>query len=137
MPTFKTKKVIKYPALLESTNPLLLTQKAVDLVIAQGRSALVVAKSIGEADILIEFLNNNSLEIRNDSIIKYTRSHTNEIASLKGELKPGKVIVATSLASRGTDIKTSKMLNDAGGLAVIVTSLEKERGSDTTLWSYR
>lgn len=53
----------------------------------------------------------------------YTRDDTYEIKSPEKILNSGDILIATNLAGRGTDIKTSNIVETKGGLHVCVTFL--------------
>ncbi|CAI5640746.1 unnamed protein product [Oreochromis niloticus] len=58
-------------------------------------------------------------------VILYCRSDRDRLSNIDKELLPGDVIVATNLASRGTDIKVSREVNNNGGLFVILSFLSE------------
>ncbi|CAF2875089.1 unnamed protein product, partial [Rotaria sp. Silwood2] len=103
--------------------------------ILKQRSVLIIGETIKDVDYITKhFIKCASDEANNDSNNKiydslkapyvYKREHE-EFTFGQGNafLKCGKVIVATNLAGRGTDIKLEKELVEAGGLHVIVTFL--------------
>ena len=103
--------------------------------ILKQRSVLIIGETVKDVDYITKHLiKRASDEVNNDSNNKiydslkvpyvYKREHE-EFTFGQGNafLKCGKVIVATNLAGRGTDIKIEKELVKAGGLHVIVTFL--------------
>ena len=87
-------------------------------IINQNRSVLVICNSINEGKELYEIL----LEIYEpENIMQYFTEDDN--ATIEKILEIKKIIVATNLAGRGTDIKISDELEHNGGLHVIVSFL--------------
>ena len=87
-------------------------------IISRNRSVLIICNSINEGKELYEIL----LEIYEpENIMKYFTEDDN--ATLEKTLEIKKIIVATNLAGRGTDIKISEELESNGGLHVIVSFL--------------
>jgi preprotein translocase subunit SecA len=70
-----------------------------------------------------ELVNRYRLEGRKGRVVAYTRNDNNENMAVENKLHSGDIVVATNLAGRGTDIKTTKEVEDAGGLHVCVTFL--------------
>ncbi len=68
-------------------------------------------------------MNRYRLEGRKGRVVAYTRNDNNENMAVENKLHSGDIVVATNLAGRGTDIKTTKEVEDAGGLHVCVTFL--------------
>ena len=83
----------------------------------QGRPVLVGTTSVEISELL-----KRMLDIRHiDCQVLNAKLHQQEaqVVALAGQ--PGKVTIATNMAGRGTDIKLSKEVKDAGGLAIIGT----------------
>ncbi|XP_063049275.1 uncharacterized protein LOC134443419 [Engraulis encrasicolus] len=84
-----------------------------------GRAALVICESINSAEEIQKELSG----VVPGQIILYVRSDKDSLSNISRELQPGDVIVATNLAGRGTNIKVSDVVNDSGGLFVVLTFL--------------
>ncbi|PAV90985.1 hypothetical protein WR25_21480, partial [Diploscapter pachys] len=93
-----------------------------------GRSLLVICDSIAQAktlqDSLIKLYKNdaNDTPVKNDcfnNLTMYLRSYEEFTFKKGNELQPNRLIIATNLAGRGTDIKLSDQLQKNGGLHVI------------------
>ncbi|KAE9548231.1 hypothetical protein FO519_008556, partial [Halicephalobus sp. NKZ332] len=105
--------------------------KICDQVSAE-RSILVICENIEQLKIIIVGLKRNfekedqSEELRRcfDNMIIYEREH-DEFEFESKKLEPRRLIVATNLAGRGTDIKLSKELIRNGGLHVITAFLPR------------
>ncbi|KAI1731243.1 secA DEAD-like domain-containing protein [Ditylenchus destructor] len=85
-----------------------------------GRAVLVITLAIKEVDKLNTMLKEvyDAKKIR-----KYSRNDNKEHEAVHDQVDSGDVILATNLAGRGTDIKTSRNVEAKGGLFVIVTFL--------------
>ncbi|CAF4056884.1 unnamed protein product, partial [Didymodactylos carnosus] len=101
----------------------------------EGRSVLIIGETVKDADYITKHLikraTENETSDSNQHILStlknpyiYKREHDNFVFGQGNEyLSCGKVIVATNLAGRGTDIKLTKELIKVGGLHVILTFL--------------
>ena len=88
------------------------------IIVEQNRSVLIICNSINEGKELYELL----LGIyKPENIMKYFTEDDN--ATIEKTLNIQKIIVATNLAGRGTDITISDELEFNGGLHVIVSFL--------------
>ncbi|CAJ0948106.1 unnamed protein product, partial [Mesorhabditis belari] len=92
------------------------------------RSTLVICDSIAQAVLLEEKLRkifeaeekkSSMLDECFKTLTMYTRSHDQFNFDGETALQPGKLLIATNLAGRGTDIKLSRELEGNGGLHVI------------------
>ena len=95
----------------------------------QGRPVLVGTTSVEISELL-----KRMLDIRHiDCQVLNAKLHQQEaqVVALAGQ--PGKVTIATNMAGRGTDIKLSKEVKDAGGLAIIGTERHESRRVDRQL----
>jgi len=90
----------------------------IQLVHESGRPVLVGARSVGESETLSAHLREAGLE---HDVLNAREDHREaEIVAAAGER--GKITVATSMAGRGTDIKLTDEVKEAGGLHVISTA---------------
>ena len=93
-------------------------KKNVEDIISQNRSILIICNSINEGKELYEIL---SEQYEPEYLMQYFTEDDN--ATIEKTLEIRKIIVATNLAGRGTDIKISDELDANGGLHVIVSFL--------------
>jgi len=83
------------------------------------RAVLVICQSIESAEIIHQLL----LDEPNLNIKLYCRADETDEDVLKTHVQVGDVIVATNIAGRGADIKTSSEVENGGGLFVLITFL--------------
>ena len=86
-------------------------------IIEKKRSVLLICISIGKGQEFFDILNNDY----KGNVMKYFTQE--DESTINNILSVGKIIVATNLAGRGTDIKITDELEQNGGLHVIVTFL--------------
>ncbi len=95
----------------------------------QGRPVLVGTTSVDISEKLSRMLN-----LRNISHnVLNAKQHQREADIVAEAGKPGKVTIATNMAGRGTDIKLSQQVKEAGGLAIIATERHDSRRVDRQL----
>lgn len=83
------------------------------------RAVLIICKYINQ----VVYLSNELIkQHRHDKVFKYTGQET---SFNKSNIDAGEIIVATNIAGRGTDFKTSDEVETHGGLYVAVTFLPK------------
>lgn len=94
-----------------------------------GRPILVGTTSVDISEKL-----SRMLQIRGiDHNILNAKQHQREAEIVAEAGKPGKVTIATNMAGRGTDIKISDTVKEAGGLAIIGTERHDSRRIDRQL----
>ncbi len=115
---YKTKRE-KYTAVIEEVVRL----------VEQGRPVLVGTTSVEISELLSKMLKMRRIEHN----VLNAKLHQREadIVALAGN--PGTVTIATNMAGRGTDIKLSQAVKDAGGLAIIGTERHESRRVDRQL----
>jgi len=87
-----------------------------------GRASLIICETIADLKIIEKELKFLQGQTKVKVVIKtYENEDNNTITS--EQVEPGDIIVATNIAGRGTDFKTSQELEDNGGLHVCVTFL--------------
>lgn len=127
IPTYKDKQLIELPGRIVSSEEDLykaVSNKAYHEAVLHNRSVLVICNTIKDVNDLCMSL---SIKCSGEAkIINYSRSekdlYNSDIETLA---YPRTIIVATNLAGRGTDIKTSLEVEENGGLHVISTFVAK------------
>ncbi|WP_224484534.1 preprotein translocase subunit SecA [Robertkochia aurantiaca] len=115
---YKTKRE-KYNAVIEDIVKL----------VNQGRPVLVGTTSVEISELLSKML---SIRKINHNVLN-AKLHKKEADIVAEAGKAGIVTIATNMAGRGTDIKLSKEVKDAGGLAIIGTERHDSRRVDRQL----
>ncbi|MDR2681271.1 MAG: preprotein translocase subunit SecA [Tannerella sp.] len=115
---YKTKRE-KYNAVIEEINRL----------IAAGRPVLVGTTSVEISELLSRMLNMRKISHN----VLNAKQHQKEAEIVAQAGQSGMVTIATNMAGRGTDIKLSQAVKEAGGLAIIGTERHESRRVDRQL----
>ncbi|MBZ9777694.1 preprotein translocase subunit SecA [Psychroflexus sp. CAK8W] len=115
---YKTKRE-KYNAIIEEVAQLS----------AQGRPILIGTTSVEISELLSRMLKLRSVPHN----VLNAKLHKREADIVAEAGKPGVVTIATNMAGRGTDIKLSKEVKEAGGLAIVGTERHDSRRVDRQL----
>ncbi|XP_016091582.1 protein translocase subunit SecA-like [Sinocyclocheilus grahami] len=84
------------------------------------RAALVICETINHAEIFHKTLGKTTSK---EKLKLYVNNNMNNSTIIDKTVDAGDVIIATNLAGRGTDLKVSESVNEAGGLFVVQTFL--------------
>ncbi|MCM5661645.1 preprotein translocase subunit SecA [Galbibacter mesophilus] len=103
--------------------------KEVIRLVGEGRPVLVGTTSVEISELLSKSLSMNKIQHN----VLNAKLHKKEADIVAEAGKPGVVTIATNMAGRGTDIKLSKEVKDAGGLAIIGTERHDSRRVDRQL----
>ena len=115
---YKTKRE-KYTAVIEETENL----------IAQGRPVLVGTTSVEISELLSRMLTIRKIKHN----VLNAKLHQREAEIVANAGQKGMVTIATNMAGRGTDIKLTSEVKEAGGLAIIGTERHESRRVDRQL----
>ena len=115
---YKTKRE-KYNAVIEKVTELSLA----------GRPVLIGTNSVEISELLSKMLNIRKIKHN----VLNAKMHKKEADIVAEAGNPGIVTIATNMAGRGTDIKLSQIVKDAGGLAIIGTERHDSRRVDRQL----
>ncbi|MGV7234868.1 MAG: hypothetical protein ACQ9ET_01300 [Nitrosomonadaceae bacterium] len=98
-------------------------------IIARGQAVLIGTNSVKSSEAVSKVFTDESIEHK----VLNARQDKEEadIVSVAGQ--PGAVMVSTSMAGRGTDIKLTEETREAGGLHVIITELQDASRIDRQL----
>ncbi len=115
---YKTKRE-KYTAVIDE----------VESYISKGRPVLVGTTSVEISELLGRMLTLRKIKHN----VLNAKLHQREAEVVANAGQEGMVTIATNMAGRGTDIKLSKAVKDAGGLAIIGTERHESRRVDRQL----
>ena len=101
----------------------------VQRLVKAGRPVLVGTTTVEVSERLSRMLSLRKIEHN----VLNAKRHQQEAEVVAQAGKPGQVTIATNMAGRGTDIKISKAVKDAGGLAIIGTERHDSRRVDRQL----
>ena len=123
IPTYKEKQFLEIPAILTEGEEQWYNQiiSGVKKQTEAGRAVLVINESIKVTQQIRAFLLGEGYQ--KDKIKIYSSSLNRENEAISGNIDSGYIILATNLAGRGTDIKTTPAVEKSGGLHVIVSFL--------------
>lgn len=115
---YKTKRE-KYGAVIEEVTKLK----------TAGRPVLIGTTSVDISELLSRTLQRAGIEHN----VLNAKQHKREADIVAEAGNPGQITIATNMAGRGTDIKLSKEVKAAGGLAIIGTERHDSRRVDRQL----
>jgi preprotein translocase subunit SecA len=115
---YKTKRE-KYNAVIDE----------ISLMNSQGRPVLVGTTSVEISELLSRMLKMKGLKHN----VLNAKLHQREAEIVAEAGKPGTITIATNMAGRGTDIKLTPAVKEAGGLAIIGTERHESRRVDRQL----
>ncbi len=95
----------------------------------QGRPVLVGTTTVEVSELLSKMLNIRKVEHQ----VLNAKMHQREAEIVAMAGRAGVITIATNMAGRGTDIKLTKEVKDAGGLAIIGTERHDSRRVDRQL----
>ena len=95
----------------------------------QGRPVLVGTTSVEVSELLSRMLQLRGIKHN----VLNAKQHQQEAQVVAEAGRPGQVTIATNMAGRGTDIKLTPEVRDAGGLAIIGTERHESRRVDRQL----
>lgn len=98
-------------------------------LVAQGQAILIGTNSVASSEAISQVFNEEGIEHK----VLNARQDKEEAEIVAVAGHSGAVMVATSMAGRGTDIKLSKETRAAGGLHVIITELQDSTRIDRQL----
>lgn len=101
----------------------------VEEIVKEGRSVLVGTTSVEISEILSRLLNRRNIKHN----VLNAKLHKREALIVAEAGKKGTVTIATNMAGRGTDIKLSEEVRNAGGLAIVGTERHDSRRVDRQL----
>ena len=103
--------------------------KEIENLIKQGRPVLVGTTSVEVSELLSKMLKLRKIKHN----VLNAKHHAREAEIVAQAGRPGVVTIATNMAGRGTDIKITKEVKEAGGLAIIGTERHESRRVDRQL----
>jgi len=89
-------------------------------LVAQGQAVLIGTNSVASSEAVSKVFTDKSIEHK----VLNARQDKEEAETVSVAGLPGAVMVSTSMAGRGTDIKLTDETREAGGLHVIITELQ-------------
>ncbi|XP_037943346.1 uncharacterized protein LOC119676185 [Teleopsis dalmanni] len=125
IPTAEPKQFQEYKPILCINKKEWITyiQQEVNKIIEENyRSVLIICETVHNVEVLYKAFGGRTAR----GVHKYVRDYEEfDVAQGKKELDQGQIIIATNLSGRGTDIKITKKLREAGGLHICLTYLPR------------
>ena len=121
IPTYKRKRFVEFPAILckDKNTQIKKICEEIKFHFKNKRKILVINNSIEDAKNLKKYLMEK--ENLNEQVGLYTRDDDKkQMETIEHNYS---IILATNLAGRGTDIKTNEIIEENGGLHIILTSV--------------
>jgi hypothetical protein len=119
VPTYKPKKFIESPPIIKDTRSewLIAILESLKKETTKGRAVLLILETINEVDQLEEILLDTGYAA--EKVRVYSRNdRISDVQSRRVDI--GDILLATNLAGRGTDLKTTPALEDNGGMHVCI-----------------
>ena len=98
--------------------------------VARGQSVLIGTRSVETSEHLSRLLSEADLP----HTVLNARQDRNEAEIVAAAGQPNRITVATNMAGRGTDIRLSRPVREAGGLHVILTEFHESKRIDRQLF---
>jgi preprotein translocase subunit SecA len=98
-------------------------------LVAQGQAVLIGTNSVASSEAISQIFVDESIEHK----VLNARQDKEEADIVSAAGQPGAVMVSTSMAGRGTDIKLTAETRAAGGLHVVITELQDAARIDRQL----
>ena len=117
IPTSKRRKLVELDGLIlvDKDEWLNVVSKKVESVVASQRAVLVICEDIANAEQTYDRISSKASKVTLYSRIKSEADRMNKV------LKPSDIVITTNLGARGTDFETDDVVNNNGGLFVLVT----------------
>lgn len=131
IPTHRPCRRIELPARVFASRSAKLTAivAAIEQIIGAGRAVLVGTSTVESSEELSAALQSHGLDCQ----LLHAREHEREAEIISQAGSAAVVTIATNLAGRGTDIRLSAAVRDAGGLHVIATEMQSSPRIDRQL----
>lgn len=127
VPAHRHKRVVELPVIQVKGGTHLWIQTICETswrVAERGQVVLVICEDVKTADELYKKMQDGG-RFKTEQITLYTISEKHNVE--KEKFCAGRLIIATNLGGRGTDIKVDKFVNDCGGLFVLLTHFPHNR----------
>lgn len=98
-------------------------------LVAQGQAVLIGTNSVASSEAISQVFADQAIEHK----VLNARQDKEEAGIVSVAGQPGAVMVSTSMAGRGTDIKLTEETRSAGGLHVVITELQDAARIDRQL----
>jgi preprotein translocase subunit SecA len=123
VPTYKPKQFVELTGILAHNSEEWLAKVGNSIIeeTSKNRAVLVICQTISDVYKVKDSLLKSSYP--SGKIKLYSRNDNDEYLAVGTSIEAGQVIIATNLAGRGTDVKTAKEVEVAGGLHVCLTFL--------------